>query len=134
MKYAKELIVFLTYWAKEMAPERKDTQSVTFTVAELNAVLWNALEETEAYKAYLAALSPDSIPPDTDTSAAELVNYAAFNEELLRIGEVFDPPSVISFTLEQLETLRQEILSGAETYRGFQSENGTDQGGFYEPS
>lgn len=134
MTNAKELIAFLIYWAKEMAPERRDLQSVTFTVAELKAVLHEALENTEAYQEYLKTRSSDTAPSVPDTSAEELVGYVEFNEELLRIGEVFDPPSIISFSLEQLEVLRQEILSGAETYRGYQSVNGTDKGGFYEPS
>lgn len=134
MTNAKELIAFLLYWAKEMAPERGDLQSVTFTVTELKAVLREASEKTEAYQEYLATRSADAASADPDTSAEELVGYAEFNEELLRIGEVFDPPSIISFSLEQLEVLRQEILSGTETFRGYQSVNGTDKGGFYEPS
>lgn len=134
MTNAKELIAFLTYWAKEMAPEREDVQSITFTVGELKAVLREASEKSEAYQAYLATLSTDAAPSGADTSAAELVSYAEFNEELLRIGEVFDPPSIVSFSLEQLESLRQEILFGAETYRGYQSVNKTDKGGFHEPS
>lgn len=134
MTNAKELIAFLIYWAKEMAPEREDVQSITFTVGELKAVLREASEKSEAYQAYLATLSTDAAPSGADTSAVELVSYAEFNEELLRIGEIFDPPSSISFSLEQLESLRQEILFGAETYRGFQSANRTDKGGFHEPS
>lgn len=134
MTNAKELIAFLIYWAKEMAPDREDVQSVTFTVSELKAVLREALEKSEAYQSYLATLSEDLAPSGADASAAELVSYAEFNEELLRIGEVFDPPSLISFSLEQLESLRREIIFGAETYRGYQSANKAEKGGFYEPS
>lgn len=134
MKNAKELIAFLTYWAKEMAPDRKDVQSVTFTIGEIKAVLREASERTEAYQAYLANHLEDTAPSGADTSAAELISYAEFNEELLRIGEVFDPPSIVSFSLEQLESLRQEILLEAETYRGFRSGYMTDIGGFNEPS
>ena len=132
MKYAKELIAFLIYWAKEMAPEREDLQSVTFTVAELKAVLREALENTEACQEYLKTWSADTTPSDPDTSAKELVDYVEFNEELLRIGEIFDPPTVISFSLEQLEHLREEILNNAETYQGYRAAGG--KGGFYEPS
>ena len=134
MKNAKELIAFLTYWATEMAPDRKDLQSVTFTIGEMKAVLREASERTKAYQAYLANHLEYTAPSGTDTSAAELISYAEFNEELLRIGEVFDPPSIVSFSLEQLESLRQEILLEAETYRGFRSVNMTDKGGFNEPS
>ena len=132
MKYAKELIAILIYWAKEMEPEREDLQSVTFTVAELKAVLREALENTEAYQEYLKTWSADTTPSDPDTSAKELVDYVEFNEELLRIGEIFDPPTVISFSLEQLEHLREEILNNAETYQGYRTAGG--KGGFYEPS
>ena len=115
-----------------MAPEREDLQSVTFTVAELKAVLREALENTEAYQEYLKTWSADTTPSDPDTSAKELVDYVEFNEELLRIGEIFDPPTVISFSLEQLEHLREEILNNAETYQGYRTAGG--KGGFYEPS
>ena len=134
MTKAKELIAFLIYWAKEMAPDREDVQSVTFTVSELKAVLHEASEKSEAYQEYLATLSADTAPSSADTSASELVSYAEFNEELLRIGEVFDPPSLISFSLEQLESLRKEILNNAETYQGYRATAGSGKGGFYEPS
>ena len=132
MTNAKELIAFLIYWAKEMVPDRGDLQSVTFTVAELKAVLREETENTEAYQKYIKTRSSDTAPSVPDTSAEELVGYAQFNEELLRIGEIFDPPSVISFTLEQLEHLREEILNNAETYQGYRAAGG--KGGFYEPS
>lgn len=134
MNNAKELIAFLAYWAKEMAPDRKDVQSVTFTIGEMKAVLREASERTEAYQEYLANHLEDTAPSGADTSAAELISYAEFNEELLRIGEVFDPPSIVSFSLEQIESLRQEILLEAETYHGFRSWNMTDKGGIHEPS
>lgn len=132
MTNAKELIAFLIYWAKEMAPEREDLQSVTFTVAELKAALREASENTEAYQEYLKTRSADTAPSDPDTSAKELFGYAQFNEELLRIGEIFDPPTVISFSLEQLKHLREEILNNAETYQGYRTAGA--KGGFYESS
>ena len=90
------------------------------------------MENTEAYQEYLKTWSADTTPSDPDTSAKELVDYVEFNEELLRIGEIFDPPTVISFSLEQLEHLREEILNNAETYQGYRTVGG--KGGFYEPS